>query len=197
MSGDGGGLGRANTAGAFLYVIRSLSMTGVALYSVRTTFLSPKQRYPRIPSNADYGEAAGVQERASVPKGSYVPTFCPLSFEATGKTQDKQQPTSGANGVGAPIAVRPSWESEERRQVTVVSCAFGTASDRLLVYFGWPAALEDAAGRALTAALEILIAIQTAFPSGPLGVRIGVATSEAVTRTAVTERVRSKLGAKS
>jgi predicted ATPase len=55
------------------------------------------------------------------------------------------------------------------------------------VYFGWPEALEDAAGRALTAALEMLAAIRDAFQSEGVGVRIGVATSEAVIRAAPAE----------
>lgn len=31
----------------------------------------------------------------------------------------------------------------------------GTVSDRIIVYFGWPKALEDAAGRSLTAAIDV------------------------------------------
>jgi class 3 adenylate cyclase len=63
----------------------------------------------------------------------------------------------------------------------------GGASDRLIVYLGWPQALEDGAGRALTAALEILAVIRSAFGIRPVGVRIGVATSEAVIRAAASD----------
>jgi class 3 adenylate cyclase len=57
----------------------------------------------------------------------------------------------------------------------------GAASDRILIYFGWPEALEDAAGRALTAALELIEAARENLGGG-IGVRIGVATSEVVIR---------------
>ena len=60
----------------------------------------------------------------------------------------------------------------------------GGASDRLIVYFGWPNALEDAAGRALTAALEMFAQVQAELSKTPLGIRIGIATSEVATRRA-------------
>ena len=52
------------------------------------------------------------------------------------------------------------------------------ASDRLVAYFGWPDPMEDAAGRALTSALDIISAAGQAFAPGRCGVHIGVATSE-------------------
>ena len=58
----------------------------------------------------------------------------------------------------------------------------GTASDRIIVYFGWPNALEDAAGRALTAAVDVRAEVLAAFTATSFGVRIGVATSEVVIR---------------
>ncbi len=160
-----------------------------------------------------------------IPKGSYVPTFRRVA---------KETPSNALDSAPAPEPDPPSntappkrvWgASEERRLVTVLSCAFGNehslsqqgpasefldafdtfherctsvakqhggtvdggASDRLIVYFGWPQALEDSAGRALTAALEMLAAIRDAFGFQPLGVRIGVATSEVVIRAAAAE----------
>jgi class 3 adenylate cyclase len=59
--------------------------------------------------------------------------------------------------------------------------AGGAASDRILIYFGWPEALEDAPGRALTAAFELVEAARDGLGEG-IGVRIGVATSEVVIR---------------
>jgi class 3 adenylate cyclase len=146
-----------------------------------------------------------------VPKGSYVPTFRYVASE----------PPSAAEQAPAAAPAGQAWSSaEERRWVTVLSCALGdeisvsrcgitseflqsfdlfyskctsvakrhggyvegNASDRLIVYFGWPNALEDAAGRALTAALEMLAQVQTGLGQAPLGIRIGIATSEVVTR---------------
>jgi class 3 adenylate cyclase len=67
----------------------------------------------------------------------------------------------------------------------------GSASDRLMIYFGWPNALEDAPGRALTAALEIIAEAKSVTPDQILAPRIGVATSEAITRpSAVGPRLR-------
>lgn len=57
-----------------------------------------------------------------------------------------------------------------------------SAGDRLMVYFGWPSALEDSAGRALTAALEMMAATEAAAIDQSLTLRIGIATSEAITR---------------
>jgi class 3 adenylate cyclase len=70
----------------------------------------------------------------------------------------------------------------------------GGSSDRLMLYFGWPNALEDCAARALTAALELLAAVKESFGGGPLGVRIGIATSAAVTRAAETTDSVSRPG---
>lgn len=58
----------------------------------------------------------------------------------------------------------------------------GGASDRLVIYFGWPHALEDSAGRALTAAVEIMSAARKAISDVPFNVRLGVATSEVAAR---------------
>ena len=155
-----------------------------------------------------YEHGTGDSIVIEVPKGSYVPIFRPV--KEPGQEQNTQ------------TQKLPWSSSQERRQITVLSCAFGdergaggyaavdsglvnafdlfhekctgigrqhggsvdgTSSDRLIVYFGWPNALEDAAGRALTAALEMLGSIQEAFPNTSLGIRVGVATSEAVIRS--------------
>ena len=57
-----------------------------------------------------------------------------------------------------------------------------SSSDRLMVYFGWPNALEDAACRALSAALEMVAAARALSADGPIALRIGVATSEVIAR---------------
>ena len=57
-----------------------------------------------------------------------------------------------------------------------------SASDRLMVYFGWPDAVEDAPGRALTTAMDIISEAKSVARPGKLAPRIGIATSEAITR---------------
>jgi class 3 adenylate cyclase len=159
-------------------------------------------------SEAERTAAAGGVS-IQVPKGSYVPVFAPRDRGAGPET-----------AAPSPVAVlQPHWAGEERRLVTVLSCAFGTqetvaacsldgevldqfdrlheacasigqqhggeadgrSSDRLIVYFGWPNAMEDSAGRAMTAAMQMLAEARGAGESG-LGVRIGIATSEVVAR---------------
>jgi len=156
-----------------------------------------------------------------VPKGSYVPHFrraTPGSriAEELLRIESHEHP-----GSEHPEQSDRKWmATDERRLVTVISCAFGDerhiadysiandflssfdvfhglcstiaqrhggtvdggASDRLIVYFGWPEALEDAAGRALTAALEMVAAVREALGQDTAGARVGVATSEVVIR---------------
>jgi class 3 adenylate cyclase len=57
-----------------------------------------------------------------------------------------------------------------------------SASDRLMVYFGWPSALEDVPGRALIAVLEMMAVAQSIAADRPITLRIGIATSDALTR---------------
>ena len=52
--------------------------------------------------------------------------------------------------------------------------------DGLMVYFGWPEAHEDDAERAVRASLEIVQEVKKSSPSGPLAVRIGIATGSVV-----------------
>lgn len=54
------------------------------------------------------------------------------------------------------------------------------ASDRVLMHFGWPEALEDSAGSALAAALEIIEISASSPTTDGLGLKIGVATSGVV-----------------
>jgi class 3 adenylate cyclase/energy-coupling factor transporter ATP-binding protein EcfA2 len=68
----------------------------------------------------------------------------------------------------------------------------GTSSDRILVYFGWPNAQEDAAGRALLTALEMLETARAGLRKHSLGIRIGIATSEVVTRGALVGEARHR-----
>lgn len=53
------------------------------------------------------------------------------------------------------------------------------ASDRLLVYFGWPTAFEDSAGRALNAAIELASIYRER--QGRFGLRAGVVTGHVIT----------------
>lgn len=154
-----------------------------------------------------------------VPKGSYVPAFRrALEGRAEGAAG-----AAAATEVELPTApLSPSaWSGpDERRLVTVISCALGNdhevslcsgdagflrafdvfhelcasiarshggsmdvgASQRLIIYFGWPSALEDAAGRALTAALGMIAAVRGGLASLPFGARIGIASSEVISR---------------
>ena len=52
--------------------------------------------------------------------------------------------------------------------------------DGLMVYFGWPVAHEDAAGRAVRAGLDIIKAVKDVAAPAPLRVRIGIATGPVV-----------------
>jgi class 3 adenylate cyclase len=52
--------------------------------------------------------------------------------------------------------------------------------DGLMVYFGWPAAHEDDAERAVMAAIETLEAVKSVSAPKPLQVRIGIATGPVV-----------------
>ncbi len=52
--------------------------------------------------------------------------------------------------------------------------------DGLMVYFGWPVALEDAAERSVRAALEMAPAVKAIRAATPLAVRIGIATGSVV-----------------
>ena len=48
--------------------------------------------------------------------------------------------------------------------------------DGIEVYFGWPAAQEDAAERAVRAGLEIVEAVKAVAESEALSVRVGIST---------------------
>ena len=52
--------------------------------------------------------------------------------------------------------------------------------DGLVVYFGWPKAHENDAGRALKASLEVIAAVKSVEAPEPLQVRIGIATGPVV-----------------
>ena len=52
--------------------------------------------------------------------------------------------------------------------------------DGLMTYFGWPAAHEDDAERALRASLEIVEAVKSVDAPRALAVRIGIATGPVV-----------------
>ena len=63
--------------------------------------------------------------------------------------------------------------------------------DGMLVYFGYPAAHEDDAGRAVRSGLEIVAAVSQLHFTPPLQVRIGIHTGPVVVARLVRERVRS------
>ena len=52
--------------------------------------------------------------------------------------------------------------------------------DGLMTYFGWPVAHEDAAERAVRAALDIVTAVKGVVAPAPLQVRVGIATGPVV-----------------
>lgn len=60
----------------------------------------------------------------------------------------------------------------------------GQASDRLLIVFGWPEALENAAGRALTAAFEIVSFFRGVPDQEAFGVRVAVVTGQVIIQSA-------------
>jgi tetratricopeptide (TPR) repeat protein len=171
---------------------------------------------------AQYRQEHGSQDALilEIPKGTYVPTFRPAAgFDASSNTTGAAAGNAAGEARAVPVRAASLWSaSQERRQITAVSCTFaselgtqtagelvssievfydkcssiakrlggsfdGGSSDRAMLYFGWPNALEDCACRALKAALELLAAVKESFGPGPLGVRIGVATSAAVTRS--------------
>src|SRR6185437_15690478 len=126
--------------------------------------------------------------QVQVPKGSYVPQFIRVRAPAAVVGASIVTPIRpGEPEAGAESKGYRGWSLQERRLVTVLSCALtdrasqystssdllslleglhercaaigldhggevdASAGDRLLVYFGWPNAFEDAPGRALTA----------------------------------------------
>lgn len=156
----------------------------------------------------DHGDPVVLQ----IPKGSYIPVFrARPSQTAVVEAQPRPLPPlqspswslsaewrhvtvlSCALGDEGGIAQEPagqelldSFDAFHESSMAVARRYGGTvdgaASDRVIVYFGWPNALEDAAGRALTAALDILTEVQVALGASSFGVRVGVATGEVVIR---------------
>lgn len=160
-----------------------------------------------------FGDEDGIA--FDIPKGTYIPVF------------NRSAPAANAVSDGPAAAEREAaWPTaDERRLITVISCAFGDecrgadypldreflnafdafhdvsskvaarhggsvesgASDRILVHFGWPEALEDAGGRALTAALEMVEAAAAVLGKEGHGLRVGVATSEVAIRAVSVE----------
>lgn len=139
----------------------------------------------------------------SVPKGGYIPVFerwtnapAPQATEIIPAGNIEPEVLSGgqlcwltvlscsfesvpgAAQIEADFFTR--YEAFRTHFTSVVHQHGGTidssASARLTVYFGWPDALEDASGRAMTSALEILAYVRSIY-KGDYGVRIGIATS--------------------
>ena len=147
-----------------------------------------------------------------IPKGSYVPVFRHVADEAAAESDEPGDSAEvGGAEVGTAeeqrlVTVLSCVIGDERppifpsrlgdfiasfdlfhRVCTSVAADHGGtvdggASDRLIIYFGWPDALEDAAVRALNAALAILDRLRAELGDRAVGVRIGIATSEAVIR---------------
>ena len=65
--------------------------------------------------------------------------------------------------------------------------------DGILTYFGWPAAHEEDAERALRAALEIIRTVKRASSTEALSVRIGIATGPVVVGEAAGSGDQAKL----
>jgi class 3 adenylate cyclase len=148
--------------------------------------------------------------RVQIPKGSYVPVFTarravvdssitePAPIEDRGGAaplwpQERRLVTVLSCGLADESAqyalegdLLDLLEQIHERCATI-GLAHGadvdaSSSDRLMVYFGWPTALEDAACRALGAALEMVATAQSTSAQRLIALRIGVATSEVIAR---------------
>lgn len=145
----------------------------------------------------------------TVPKGSYAPHFervAHIAAEAMPEATPEraQQPSSASlHGIdetrivtvvacaidGSPAAGHGDYlarfDSAHQACVEIAKRHGGAvdanASDRLIIYFGWPDPLEDTAGRAMTAALHIVAAMNGDQMQG-ITVRIGMAAGEVFIR---------------
>ena len=83
-----------------------------------------------------------------------------------------------------PEALRDVMQAYQRACSSVIERYDGHVAqylgDGLMSYFGWPRAYEDAAERAIRAALEIVEVVKQVQAPSPLEVRIGIATGEVV-----------------
>lgn len=142
----------------------------------------------------------------SVPKGSYAPRFERVAADdaGSGSTAVSLDPPSiSLHGidetrivtvVACAIDGSPNdghgdflsrFDSAHQCCVEIAERHGGAvdanASDRLIIYFGWPDPLEDTAGRAMTAALQIVAAMNNERMHG-ITVRIGMAAGEVFIR---------------
>lgn len=154
---------------------------------------------------AHYYREEGREDRVllDVPKGTYVPVARPAGaaddeHERVWLAPDERRVATilscafGDEGLPADAAV--AGEFLDAFDIFHGLCSViairhggtvdGGASDRLIVYFGWPDALEDSAGRAVTAALDMIAAVREALDGDGIGVRVAIATSEVVVRPA-------------
>lgn len=147
-----------------------------------------------------------------IPKGSYCPVFETRSLAPEADTPEEAASTEPENRQLTLLAGERRWltvmacqfgdaaereaddgdailsayeeahnigNSITRRHGGVVDAS---ASDRVMVYFGWPDSLEDTSGRAMTAALEMVAELHDVLHDYG-GVRIGIATSQVVARS--------------
>ncbi|MFK4794182.1 ATP-binding protein [Sphingobium sp. ZW T5_29] len=144
----------------------------------------------------------------SIPKGGYVPAFEWRSTQPAVSLPDDTAPAKTAEQDLLP-GVEVSWLtvlscSFWSGRASNLTAAFlaeydrfrtdfssimerlggtieNSAAARLTVYFGWPGALEDAPGRAMTAALEMMAHVRSEHREN-CNVRIGIATGKVLSR---------------
>jgi tetratricopeptide (TPR) repeat protein len=145
-----------------------------------------------------------------VPKGGYLPTFRRRYVQEDGApsaavvesrpawlTQERRLVTALSCALSdESLAYALESGALDRLEQLHEACAMAAlarggevdarASDRLIVYFGWPVAQEDAPVQALNAALDMVREAQRLCADQPVALRIGVATSPVITRGAST-----------
>src|ERR1700750_2927613 len=134
---------------------------------------------------------AGAPAQAAEPSGDY-PASTPAEEAASSSGERRQLTVMFCDLVGS-TALGEKLDPEELRDLLhayrilcgdVIAGYDGFVAryvgDGILTYFGWPAAHEDDAERAVRAALEIVATVKRASSTEPLSVRIGIATGPVV-----------------
>jgi predicted ATPase/class 3 adenylate cyclase len=150
---------------------------------------------PLGPRRAILEAARGLAEETQVPVG-----------EAPVLDAERRQITVMFCDLVGSTALAEQIDPEDlRRLLQAYQKACGTVMDRygghvaqylgdgLMVYFGWPAAHEDDAERAVLAAIETLDAVKVVRAPAPLQVRIGIATGPVVVGETTSDATMPKL----
>lgn len=153
---------------------------------------------------ADHGRSDAIL--LSIPKGGYVPVFARAG--AAAERPDEPAPaiaeetrllpgvewgwvTVMSCAFGSPTVPEPTadflaaYDIFRENFVSVMQRHGGTidggAAARLTVYFGWPGALEEAAGRAMTAATDLMACVR-AEHGDIFHARVAIATGRVLSR---------------